>query len=222
MKNILITIASVIVLASCSSGLSLEKQYPLMYTERPTSIVIMPPINNTTHVEAKDYFYTTLYAPLCEKGYYVFSPYLTMELFQTESAYDAEMFIDGDLNVFKNVLGADAAMFTKITKWKRNNVGGTISAEVEYILRSTTTGETLYTRKGDIKLDTSVGGGNLLVNLIATAVATATTDKVEAGRACSMYVLSNMPAGKYDTANFDKDRNKPAGKMFLKGAVKKQ
>lgn len=221
MKNVFIAVASVFILASCSTGISLEKQYPLMYSEHPTSIVIMPPINNTTHVEAKDYFYTTLYSPLCEKGYYVFSPYLTMELFQTESAYDAEMFIDGDLSAFKNVLGADAAMFTKITKWKRNNVGGTINAEVEYILRSTTTGETLYTRKGDVKLDTSVGGGNILVNLVATAISTAATDKVEAGRACNASVLSNMPAGKYDTENFDKDQNKPAGKMFLKGTVKK-
>lgn len=59
-----------------------------------------------------------MFAPLCEKGYYVFSPLLTMELFQSESAYDAEQFIEADLSQFRNVLGADAAMFTIIKSWK--------------------------------------------------------------------------------------------------------
>lgn len=80
------------------------------------SIAIMPPINQTTHAEAKDFFYTTLYLPLCEKGYYVYSPYLTMEMYQQESAYDAEMFLDKDISMFQKVLGADAVMFT-IIRW---------------------------------------------------------------------------------------------------------
>lgn len=77
------------------------RQYPKMYDERPKSIVIMPPINQTNFVEAKEYFYTTLYVPLCEKGYYVFSPYLTMELFRSESAYDSELFVNGNLSPFR-------------------------------------------------------------------------------------------------------------------------
>ena len=37
----------------------------------------------------------------CEKGYYVFSPLMTMDLFKGESAYDSEMFINGDLKKFR-------------------------------------------------------------------------------------------------------------------------
>ena len=66
-----------IVVVSCSSTKTMGEQYPAMYEEKPVTIAIMPPINQTTHAEAKDYFYTTMYLPLCEKGYYVFSPYLT-------------------------------------------------------------------------------------------------------------------------------------------------
>lgn len=221
MKNLFISAITIILLASCgTTGPTLEKQYPLMYSEKPTTIVIMPPINKTTHVEAKDYFYTTMYAPLCEKGYYVYSPYLTMDLFQSESAYDAENFINGSLTSFRDVLGADAAMFTIITAWKRNNIGGKITAEVEYILRSTKTGETLYSRKGKIALDTSTSSGNLLTKVIVNVISTATTDKVEAGRACNAYVLSNLPAGKYNVAKYGKDNNLPAGKMYIKATVK--
>lgn len=157
-KNILLAVISLL-LVSCSQKITRDMQYPKMYEEKPVSIVIMPPINQTQHVEAKDYFYTTMFAPLCEKGYYVFSPLLTMELFQSESAYDAEQFIEADLSQFRNVLGADAAMFTIIKSWKRNNIGGKLTVDVEYILRSTKTNETLYRREGNIKVDTSVSGG---------------------------------------------------------------
>ena len=224
MKKFYILALMTLLVLSCSHKITRGDQYPKMYEEKPLSIVVMPPINQTTHVEAKDYFYTTLYAPLCEKGYYVFSPMMTMEMFQSESAYDAEMFIEGDLSKFRDVLGADAAMFTIIKSWKRNNVGGKLTAGVEYILRSTKTGETLYQREGLIKVDTSVGGSGggllgLLVKTVATAVATAATDKVVAGRKCTLYVLSDMPEGKYGTL-FDKDQEQPAGKSYVKATVK--
>lgn len=210
--------------ASCAQQITKGTQYSKMYEEKPVSIVVMPPINQTQHVEAKDFFYTTMYMPLCEMGYYVFSPTLTMEMFQSESAYDAEQFIDGDLSQFRNVLGADAAMFTKIKSWKRNNVGGVLTVGVEYILRSTKTGETLYQREGLIKVDTSVNGGGggfgALVGLIATAVNTAATDKVVAGRKCTAFVLSDMPYGKYNEQFYEKDQKQPAGKSYIKATVK--
>lgn len=160
MKKLLLILGVVIgCLTSCTTPVTLSQQYPKMYEEKPLSIAIMPPINHTTHVEAKDFFYTTLYMPLCEKGYYVYSPYLTMELFQQESAYDAELFLNGSLTAFKEVLGADAVMFTVIKDWSRSNIGGRLSVTIEYVLRSTKTGETLYNREGHITVDTSISSG---------------------------------------------------------------
>lgn len=223
MKKYIIFGLVALIMSSCAQQITRGEQYPKMYEEKPLSIVIMPPINQTEHVEAKDYFYTTLYTPLCEKGYYVYSPMLTMEMFQSESAYDAELFLEKDLSQFRNVLGADAAMFTIIKSWKRNNLGGKLTAGVEYILRSTITGETIYQREGLIKVDTSVNGGSsglgALVGLIATAVSTAATDKVVAGRKCTAFVLSDMPVGKYSTM-YDKDQKQPAGKSYVKATVK--
>ena len=226
MKNNIILGLMTLLMCSCAEQITTTRdaQYPKMYEEKPLSIVVMPPINQTNHVEAKDFFYTTLYAPLCEKGYYVYSPMMTMEMFQAESAYDAEMFIENDLSQFRNVLGADAAMFTIIKSWKRNNLRGKLTVGVEYILRSTKTGETLYQREGLVKVDRSVsgsGGGLLgaLVDMAATAASTAATDNVVAGRACTVFVLSDMPEGKYGTM-YDKDQKQPAGKSYIKATVK--
>jgi len=227
MKNLIILFLTALLLVSCGSASSLvtlEQKYPLMFEEKPLSIVIMPPINQTNHAEAKDYFYTSLYTPLCEKGYYVYSPYMTMELFQQESAYDAELFLESDLSKFRSVLGADAAMFTIIKGWQRSNVGGRITVDIRYVLRSTKTGQTLYTREGNITVDTSinVGGGGiygLLANAVATAVNTAATDKIVAGRKCNAYVLSDMPTGKYSQL-FGKDMKNPAGKEIITATLK--
>ena len=211
MKQYIILALTALLLASCGASNTLTRgsQYPKMYEEHPLSIVVMPPINQTNHAEAKDYFYTTL---------------MTMEMFQTESAYDAEQFIEGNLLKFREVLGADAAMFTTIKSWQRNNLGGNITAGVEYLLRSTKTGETLYKREGLITVDTSVsssGGGLLgaLAGLAATAISTAATDKVVAGRKCTAYVLSDLPEGKYGQL-YDKDQNMAAGKSYIQQTVR--
>ncbi len=226
MKKLFLLSLLTLMLSSCAEEITRVVQYPKMYEEKPLAIAVMPPINRTNFVEAKDYFYTTLYTPLCEKGYYVYSPMMTMEMFQTESAYDAEMFLEADLTQFRNVLGADAAMFTIIKSWSRNKIGGNLKAGVEYILRSTKTGATLYHREGLITLDTSVetnkenkGLLGVLVDMAATATATAIVDKVEAGRQCTRYVLSDMPEGKYAPL-YDKDQQQPAGGSYVTATLR--
>ena len=127
------------------------------------------------------------------------------------------------LQPFRNVLGADAAMFTIIKDWRRSQLGGNLSVNIEYILRSTKTGKILYQREGNIKVDTSVNGGSgafgALVGMIATAVNTAATDKVIAGRKCTAFVLSDLPSGKYSPV-FEKDAQNPAGAAIVKATVK--
>ncbi|MBO5026692.1 MAG: hypothetical protein J6C86_11210 [Bacteroidaceae bacterium] len=98
-----------------------------------------------------------------------------------------------------------------------------LTVSVEYILRSTKTGHTLYTKEGQIKVDTNVNGGNgvfgALVGMVATAINTAATDKVVAGRKCTSFVLADLPAGKYSPM-YEKDATNPAGKKFVKATVK--
>lgn len=225
MKNIVLVLCSaLLLLSSCAPLVTRGTQYSKLYEEDPTTILIMPPINNTTFAEAKEYFYTTMYLPLVEKGYYVYSPYMTPQMLEEESAYDNELFIESDLTAFNKILNADAVMFTIVKSWNRSKFAGTLTCGVEYILRSTKTGETLYTREGLITVDTSVKSGSssligALVDMAATAINTAATDKVVAGRKCTALVLSDMPEGKYGT-NYKTDAGQAAGKPFLKGVTK--
>ncbi|WP_321332749.1 GNA1162 family protein [uncultured Bacteroides sp.] len=213
-------------LASCGSSTNFTrgKSYPKMYTDKPVTILVMPPINKTVNVEAKEYFYTSMMVPLCEKGYYVISPFLAMDLLKSESAYDSELFLDGNLASFKNVFGADVALFTVINEWSKSTMGNTITVDIEYILKSTTTNEVLFSRKGRLNVNTSINSGNsagllgALVDMAASAINTALTDKVIAARRCNNFVLHDLPDGKYSPM-FDKDQNVGAGGANFSGTV---
>lgn len=224
MKKLFILSILAVLVSSCAEQVTRGVRYAKLYEEKPLTVVVMPPINKTSNVAAKEYFYTTLYAPLSEKGYYVFSPYMTMDIFQGESAYDSEMFIDGDLSMFKNVLNADAAMFTVIKSWKKSFIGGKVTVGIEYILKSTSTNEVLYKREGLIAIDTSVksnvgGLAGMLISAASTALRTAMTEHVQAGRTCNVYVLSDLPVGKYNE-NYGLDKENLAGEPYIKGTVK--
>jgi hypothetical protein len=179
-----------------------------MYEEAPHVMLVMPPINNSNNVEAKDFFYTTMSVPVAEAGYYVLPPAMTMATLQRESAYDSEMFIEGDLKKFGTLFGADVAIFTVIKSWEKSVIGSKIVIQIEYIFKSTKTNEVLYHRDAKITCDTSTGasgnGWGALIVLAANALKTAITDYVPIAVKCNEASLSDLPAGKY-SPNYQKD-----------------
>jgi len=192
-----------------------------MYNEMPVTILVMPPINNTTNVEAKDLLYTSISRPLAEAGYYVISPLLAMDVLKAESAYDAELFIDKPLTMFKDYFGADAVVFSQIDDWTKRGFG--IDTKIRYIIKSTTSGEILFDRSCDLYLDLQQNsGGNSvlsqLVDLAVSAIATATTDHIVAARKANYYIFNDVPRGKYNP-QYMQDKQVAAEKKDIKKRV---
>ena len=224
MKKILLLAAvSAMLLSSCVATYTRESQYPKMYSEHPATILVMPPINNTTNVEAKDLLYTSISYPLIEAGYYVVSPHLAMEMLKAESAYDAELFIDRDAGVFARVFGADAVVFSEINTWQKEGFG--IRTNIRYIVKSTTTNEILFERQCDLYLDldqSSNNSGGLLgslIDLAASAIVTATTDHIVAARKCNAYIFKDIPRGKY-SPEYQMDKGTSASAKNARVTVK--
>lgn len=178
--------------------------YKSLYNEKPLSVIVLPPINRSTKVEAKELFYSSLAAPLTLKGYYVMPPLLTMDILKEESAYDSEMFLEQSMKKMGEVFGADAVLFTIIHDWRKTTIASQVSVKIEYILKSTKTDEILFNRIGDIKLSTSMNSGNIFADLVGSMVATALTKEIIVGRKCNYYTFQDLPAGKYDPL-FNKD-----------------
>lgn len=190
---------------SISSNLTKGEVYAKMYEEKPVSILVMPPINNTNNVEAKDLLYTSISQHIAEAGYYVVSPVMAMDVFKNESAYDAEYFIHSSLRKFKEYFGADAVVFAVIDKWAKE--GFQIHTVISYIVKSTTTNEILFERSCDMTLNlmksSNYGNGlagalaGVLVDVIVSAIDVATTEHIEAARIANTNVFKDLPYGKY-------------------------
>ena len=202
MKRILYFITLCCIATSCGTmnTVTRESQYAKMYEEKPVTLLVMPPINNSTNVEAKDLLYTSISRPLVEAGYYVISPLLAMDVLKAESAYDSEMFFDAPLTTFQNYFGADAVVFSVIDTWAKKGMG--IETKIRYIIKSAYTNDTLFERSCDLYLDLSVDSGangilGALVDLAASAINTAATDHIKAARKANYYILRDIPRGKY-------------------------
>jgi hypothetical protein len=203
MKRILYLAILCFMATSCGllNTVTRESQYARMYEEKPVTLLVMPPINNSANVEAKDLLYTSISRPLVEAGYYVISPLLAMDVLKAESAYDAEMFFDAPLSTFQKFFGADAVVFSIIDKWAKKGLG--IETKIRYVIKSAHTNEILFDRSCDLYLDLSFNsnssGGALgaLIDLAASAINTAVTDHIVAARKANYYILRDIPRGKY-------------------------
>ena len=224
MKRLIPTILLTVVVSSCglTNQVTRESQYAAMYNDMPITLLVMPPINNTSNVEAKDLLYTSISRPLAEAGYYVISPLLAMDVLKAESAYDAEMFIDNPLTMFRDYFGADAVVFSQIDDWTKRGFG--IDTKIRYIIKSATSGEVLFDRSCDLYLDLQQNSGNnsalgLLIDLAASAIATATTDHIVAARKANYYIFRDIPRGKYNP-QYLQDKEVIAEKKDVKARVK--
>ena len=208
----LLLICSVLTSCGMLESVTRESQYAKMYEEKPVTLLVMPPINNSANVEAKDLLYTSISRPLVEAGYYVFSPLLAMDILKAESAYDAENFFDASLTAFNDYFGADAVVFSVIDKWAKKGMG--IQANIRYVIKSAYTSEVLFDRSCDLYLDLSVDTGSrgvlaALVDLAASALNTAVTDHIVAARKANYFIFRDIPRGKY-SPDYMIDKDMPA------------
>lgn len=122
MKRILYLLSLLMLLVSCGTvtqSITRGEQYAKMYEEKPVTLLVMPPINNTSNVEAKDLLYTSISRPLAEAGYYVISPLLAMDVLKAESAYDSELFVNVPLTTLGTISVAMQSYSPRLTTGRK-------------------------------------------------------------------------------------------------------
>jgi hypothetical protein len=201
-------------MSACAPTMSTKMtEFPLMYEENPVSILILPPMNESTAAEAKEYYSTTIQEPLAFSGYYTFPYPITAEILKMEGIYDTELLANIPLTKFKEYFGADAVLFTTIKKWDLSYMvlASNLTVSIDCNLKSTTSDQTLWKYTGTVVVDLSggdTGGGlaGLIAKAIITAVSSAMADYVPYARQANYSALTTMPYGKYHTQH-NKDQN---------------
>lgn len=211
--NFLLRVVSAIILLTALNGCvahqrqtSKMAEFPQLYEENPASILVLPPINESTDAEAKDYYSTTVPIPLMLHGYYVFPYELTAEILKQEGIYDTELLLNMPMEKFYEYFGADAVLFTVIRKWDVRYLvfASSLTVSVDCEIKSTHTSNTLWKYNGEVVVDLTAnnnnsGGGmaGLVAQVVATAINTATADYVDYARIANDRAMAALPYGRY-------------------------
>ena len=156
--------------------------YSNFFAHHPRSILIVPPFNKTTAVEAPIVFDTTVSFPFAERGYYVFPVFLTRAILTEAGLTDEGLLTNVPPQRFKEIFGADAVLYVTINSWTTQYIviSSTVTVEVQYTLVDSESGAVLWERTEQAKHNSgsSGGGGGGLAALIVTAVDAAVTAAV--------------------------------------------
>jgi len=195
------------ILSGCATApkvVTKGEAYPKMYDERPRSLLILPPMNESTDAEAKDYYMTTVEMPFSLMGYYTFPAEMVSEIMKQEGVYDTELLYNLPMSKFADYFGADAVLLTRIKKWDVSYmvVASTLTVSITAKIVSTKTSEVLWAHAGTVKVDLSGGNsggglGGLIASTIATAINTAAVDYVDYAHKANARLVYTLPVGPY-------------------------
>jgi hypothetical protein len=209
-KYLLVLLLSALVLSitGCApkqNFITKGEMFPKMYAQQPKSLLILPPMNESTDTEAKDYYLTTVEQPFGMMGYYVLPTEMVSDVMKQEGIVNTETLYGLPLNKLQEYFGADAVLYTHIKKWNVSYmvIASTLTVSIESEIISTKTSEKLWSYTGtvvqDLTSNNNSGGGlaQLIVNVIATAINTAAADYVKYARVANARLLTSVPVGPY-------------------------
>lgn len=194
-------VAVLLLLIGCAATETKRDAFPEMYDpgKRPLSILVLPALNESTAAEASDYYNVTIAEPLSLAGYYVYPLEIITEILRDEGVADSAMIRKLPASAFKQGFGADAVLFVTITSWDKNYmiIASTVSVGLEFVMLSTTTDEVLWSYSTLAVVDASGSSGNILVDIISTAVNTAIIKNVNVAKMANAQALVALPVGSY-------------------------
>lgn len=159
----------------------------------PRSILVLPPMNETTAVEGTYGYLTTVTRPVAERGYYVF-PVAVVDQFMKENGLPtaAEM-QQAPLAKIAEVTGADAVLFLDLKQYgaRYQILNSKVVVEVEAKLLDTRTGILLWEGRGAAE-EANNGSGNLLADLIAAAITQAINKHSDRAHQVSRLANANL------------------------------
>jgi len=192
-----------LIIAGCAEIETKMQAYPKMYSpsEKPVSMLVVPVVNKSTAADAPDLINSTLTVPFADNGYYVMPISIVSDIFKREGITEGSQILGLPAGVFKKNFGADSVLYITINSWDTNYVvlAANVTVGMSYVLVSTEDNSVLWSYDQQIVVDTSQGqsSGLILLDIISTAIKTATTDYIPIARQVNATAVATMPYGKY-------------------------
>jgi hypothetical protein len=134
-----------LVMAGCATKPPTD--YTAFKANRPASILVLPPLNNTPEVQASNSVLSYATRPLAEAGYYVMPVTLVAETFKENGMTQAADMHATSAEKLRQIFGADAVLYITVSKYGSVftviNSAAVVTAEAKLVdLR---TGQQLWT-----------------------------------------------------------------------------
>ena len=158
-----------LVLAGCAAK---PYDYINFRQHPPRSILVLPPLNESTAVEGTWGYLSTVTRPLAERGYYVFPVAVVDQFLKENGLPGAGEMHQVPLNKVTEILGADAVLYITVeqygTKYQLINAATIVRARGKLV--DTRTGLLLWEGKTAVQQNSNSGSGGLLTALVAAAL----------------------------------------------------
>ena len=162
--------SAVAVLAGCAAPVKYD--YTAFRQAKPTSILVLPPLNDSPDVNATFSMLAQTTYPLAEAGYYVVPVSLMAETFKQNGLSNAPDIHATSPAKLKEIFGADAALYIKVKQYGSTYAVLTSAAVVtaEAQLVDLRTGTQLWNGQATASNDEGNNSGGGLVGLLVTAI----------------------------------------------------
>ncbi|CAI8695476.1 hypothetical protein C5615_01005 [Burkholderia cepacia] len=170
----LMSVLSIVALLSACAQPVKRPDYTAFKKSQPRSILVLPPINETSDVAATYGVLSQMTLPLAESGYYVVPVAVMDETFKQNGLTNAAEIQGTPPAKLREIFGADAALYSKVSQYGtvyRILASATVvSASAKLVdLR---TGDVLWQGRASASSDEggNNGGGGLIGMLVVAAV----------------------------------------------------
>lgn len=159
----------------------------------PRSILVLPPLNESSAVEGTYGYLSTVTRPIAERGYYVFPVAVIDQFMKANGLPTAGDMQQAPLAKVREVTGADAVMYLKLKDYGSHYhlLTDVTVVSVEARLVDTRTGVLLWAGNGTAE-QASQGTGNLFGDMIAAALVQAINKKTDHAHQVSRLANANM------------------------------
>ena len=191
MRPAMLSAAAAIALGGCQTIKPYD--YTNFRAHPPRSILVLPPLNESTAVEGTYGYLSTVTYPIAERGYYVF-PVAVVDQFMKENGLpSAHEMQEAPLAKMAEITGADAVLFLDLKQYdsKYQVLASVTRVEVTAKLLDSRSGILLWEGRGYAEQG-SGNSGNILANLVAAAVTQAINKKTDRAHEVSRVANVNL------------------------------
>ncbi len=203
MINVLTRMATVslaMVLVGCAAPQA-DVDYSAFRESKPTSILVLPPLNESVDVTATMAVLSQATLPLAESGYYVMPVAVMEETFRQNGLVTPEDIHDVPASKLHEIFGADTALYMTVKEYGSQYVvfASTVTVSIEAALVDLRTGNKLWNGQKLVSYAGGSGGGilGMMIQAVVDQVVNTLSDRgyQVAGMTNQVLLSAGQPGG---------------------------